>query len=210
MNDTRFHWVEDFAEPQETKGFMKAIHRREPTTFFVGDLCDLFGEWVSDDLIERVFDECAAYWHHTYIFLTKNPKRYVALDKAGKLPNRKNFWYGTTVTTQNQWMFVSKVYKTFLSIEPIMGDFPIDFIAQLRVEMFSTKPKQRIVNGINAVILGAETGNRSDKVVPQKGWIDHIVQACGIYKVSVFMKDSLLPIVGAENMRRELPWEVTR
>ena len=57
------------------------------------------------------------------------------------------------------------------------------------------------------VIIGAETGNRKNKVVPQKHWIDLICDAADITHMAVFMKDSLIPIMGEENMRREFPWD---
>ena len=56
------------------------------------------------------------------------------------------------------------------------------------------------------VIVGAETGNRSGKIIPEKEWIDRIVKDCDLRGVPVFMKDSLIPVVGEENMRREFPW----
>ncbi len=43
--------------------------------------------------------------------------------------------------------------------------------------------------------------------MPEKEWIDTICEAAAITDAAVFMKDSLIPIVGEENMRRELPWE---
>lgn len=48
---------------------------------------------------------------------------------------------------------------------------------------------------------------RAGKISVKK-WIDEIVAECDKCRVPVFMKDSLIPIVGEENMRRELPWEV--
>ena len=32
------------------------------------------------------------------------------------------------------------------------------------------------------------------------------IDVCDLRGVPVFMKDSLLPVVGEENMRREFPW----
>lgn len=55
------------------------------------------------------------------------------------------------------------------------------------------------------VILGAETGNRKGKVVPQKEWIDNMVAKCRMMGARIFMKDSLVPVVGEENMIREFP-----
>ena len=57
------------------------------------------------------------------------------------------------------------------------------------------------------VIIGAETGNRKGKVTPEKEWVDTICAAADDAHAAVFMKDSLLPVMGEENMRRELPWE---
>lgn len=42
--------------------------------------------------------------------------------------------------------------------------------------------------------------------MPKKEWIDHICEVADKNGAAVFMKDSLIPIVGEENMRREFPW----
>jgi hypothetical protein len=55
------------------------------------------------------------------------------------------------------------------------------------------------------IIIGAETGNRNNKIIPKKEWIDNICEGADITHAAVFMKDSLIPIVGEENMRREFP-----
>ena len=57
------------------------------------------------------------------------------------------------------------------------------------------------------IIIGAETGNRKDKIVPKKEWIDNICAVADKQNIPVFMKDSLIPIVGEHYMRREFPWE---
>ena len=43
------------------------------------------------------------------------------------------------------------------------------------------------------------------KVVPRAEWIEQIVSECEWHGIPVFMKDSLIPIVGERNMRREFP-----
>lgn len=57
------------------------------------------------------------------------------------------------------------------------------------------------------IIIGAETGNRKNKVLPEKEWIETICKAARLTRAAVFMKESLIPIVGEENMRREFPWQ---
>lgn len=176
-----------------------------PRTIFVGSMTDLFGEWVPDRWITDVFDACAKAPQHRYLFLTKNPKRYVELYEADKLPLEKNMWYGASVTTPEQVEKTAKRFaklpcspkqaNTFLSVEPIFFD-----IAKHNAwELFC--------RGYYAdwIIVGAETGNRKDKVIPQKAWIRNIVVDCDYNDIPVFMKDSLIPIIGEKNMRREFP-----
>ena len=57
------------------------------------------------------------------------------------------------------------------------------------------------------VIVGAETGNRKGRVIPQRSWIEDIAKECDANGIPVFMKDSLIPIVGEAAMRREFPWD---
>lgn len=68
-----------------TKGFGKTI--------FVCSMADLFGDWVPDEWIKKVFDACKAASGHRYLFLTKNPARYIRLYEAGLLPAGDEFWY---------------------------------------------------------------------------------------------------------------------
>ena len=164
----------------------------KPRTIFVCSMADLFGEWIPDEWIEEVFEACGKAPQHRYLFLTKNPNRYVSLAKAGKLPNRKNMWYGTTVTTPDESFFYSKEHNTFVSIEPIKSSFGCK--------------SHDISDIIKWVIIGAETGNHKGKTVPKREWIEDIAEDCWMNHVPVFMKDSLIPIIGEENMKREFPW----
>lgn len=185
-------------------GFRPTLHKyrldepqkwKKPRTIFVCSMADLFGEWVSDEWIEEVFEACKKAPQHRYLFLTKNPGRYVRLAYKNKLPNDRNMWYGTTLNDDNYGYFAGFYeYNVFLSIEPLLSDIGSKLL-------FTPPPYTKWV------IIGAETGNRKNKVVPQKQWIDNIVKSYGNSGMPIFMKDSLIPIVGEENMRRELPWK---
>ncbi len=113
---------------------------------FVGSMTDLFGKWVPYGWIREVFAACAAAPQHRYLFLTKNPERYVELAELGLLPENKNFWFGSTVTDDEMPFFFSECHNTFLSIEPILAPFIV-----------TNRQKA------DWIIIGAETGNR-------KGW----------------------------------------
>lgn len=168
--------------------------KKKPQTIFVCSMADLFGDWVPDEWIEEVFAACERAPQHRYLFLTKNPQRYIDLANAGKLPARDNMWYGTTAETPRTLAFSSEDHNTFVSIEPIL-------------ETFDVKHKANTMSGVDWFIIGAETGNRAGKVTPEKSWIDPIIEVCEKSGRAVFMKDSLIPIVGEENMRREVPWK---
>lgn len=161
-------------------------------TIFVCSMADLFGEWVPDSWIQAVFEACEAAPQHRYLFLTKNGQRY---EQIGLCPNRKNFWYGTTRTGANPDLEcgASDNDHTFLSIEPLLA--PLDKSTLNAIEYWGW------------VIIGAETGNRKNKVIPKKEWVDEIIKACRGAGVPVFLKTSLLEVMEGEFIQ-EYPWEV--
>lgn len=186
-------------------GFDPTFHRyrldqpakvKKPKNVFVVSMGDLFGDWVPDEWIAEVFKACEAAPQHRYLFLTKNPERYSKIIT----PEKIDCYFGTTITSITDWSnrttshLISIPYgKRFLSVEPIMGDISSTIAAY----------------PVNWVIIGGETGSRNNKVAPKREWIESIVKVCRkkFYPVPVYMKDSLIPVVGEENMIREFPWK---
>lgn len=171
-------------------GFTPTFHRyrlgdpakmEKGQDIFVCSMADLFGGWVPLKWITDVFDACLAAPQHNYLFLTKNPQRYVELDKVALLPRLDNFWYGSTVTSPDMPFFHSKHHKTFLSIEPLLEPFN----------------RANITSLTDWIIVGAETGSQKGKVVPEREWVADIVKSCQASGVPVFMKDSLLDVWGS-------------
>lgn len=165
----------------QTKGYGKTI--------FVCSMADLFGSWIPDEWIEKVFQSCLDAPNHRYLFLTKNPKRYIQLAKREMLPKDDNFWYGSTAERETDEIFYSNRHHTFASIEPIMEPFIDCYIPD-----------------VEWVIIGAETGNRSEKVIPERSWIDGIVRNLQDKHIPVFMKDSMKPLWG-DNIITQVPWK---
>ena len=158
---------------------------------FVCSMADLFGDWVPEEWIREVFKACENAPQHNYLFLTKNPNRYIELEKDRKLPWTDNFWFGSSVTKLSDkyaW-FSEKKFHWFLSVEPILED-----LGQMGEE--TSKPEW--------VIVGAETGRRKDKVVPDRKWIESLLIECRKYNIPVFMKSSLADIWG-EPLIQEFP-----
>lgn len=187
-------------------GFDPTLHRyrmsepqtwKTPRTVFVGSMTDVFSRDIPYEWIYAVFDACTDAPQHRYLFLTKNPERY--LDIIALLPKKSeypDFWYGTTVTKSADCHASGRFnVNTFLSIEPLHE--------RLSVAKGSFGDNKWI-------IIGAETGTRKGKIKPKREWIEEIVEAADLSGIPVFMKDSLTPIVGEENMRREFPWNCER
>jgi len=182
-------------------GFDPTLHRykldwpqriQQPQTIFVGSMADVFGEWVPDEWIKAVFEACAAAPWHRYLFLTKNPARYASIIDIIARVNAE-IWLGSTVTSQNDDPLTdAKFWPTFVSVEPITENVMLEEFAG---------------NLPNWVIVGAETGNRRDKVIPKREWVEDILTSCRLAKVPVFMKNNLADIWGAP-LVQEFPWEV--
>ena len=177
-------------EPQKIK---------KPQTVFVGSMADMFGDWVPDEWINEVFETCKTAPWHRYLFLTKNPKRLVKLGNSGLLPRSRNYWFGASVDAQkNIRNFESFLNNAFLSIEPLLAN-PTGF-------QIPNSP----VN-VKWVIVGAETGNRKNKITPKREWIENIVDTCREAKIPVFLKNNLVDaeVWGKDELIQEYPWEVT-
>lgn len=173
---------------------------KKPRTIFVCSMADLFGDWVPDEWIAEVFQACDAAPQHRYLFLTKNPDRYLELSrlmpKHRRPPNVAELWFGRTFTgAGHDYVHVRlPLRKTFVSIEPLL-------------RRLSYKEAVQIAGTTNWVIVGAETGHRKGKIIPEKSWIDDIAAACEDMSTPIFMKESLRELMGPD-FRQEFPWEV--
>lgn len=186
-----------------------------PRNIFVCSMADLFGEWVPDEWIKEVFAACEKAPQHRYLFLTKNPARYMKMYNARyiqqwnerhpekphrqteeyksvlTLPAHDNWWFGSTLDSmKSRRAMLGCSDHTFVSIEPLTE--------RMEVGLGSFGDDEWI-------IIGAETGNRKGKVIPRREWVEEIVEAANITGASVFMKESLRELMGSD-FRQEFPW----
>ena len=169
-------------------------HSRKARNIFVCSMADLFGDWVPLRWIRDVLDACQKAPKHRYLFLTKNPKQYDHLKTILLLPAGDRFWYGSTVTRTED--FVNRPIpaldpwcRKFLSIEPLLD----------RVDVWKMGSVPRWI------IIGAETGNRKEKVIPQRDWVDDIAIYAEIHNIPVFYKNSLRKLF-PDLPPSEFPW----
>lgn len=181
-------------------GFEPTFHRykldepqkwKKGRNIFVCSMADLFGDWVPDKWIEEVFEACDRAPQHNYLFLTKNPARYIELINNTDffVKTRNNMWFGYSYTGKESKQWWDPDYNIFASVEPILE--PIE------------------VPRCKWLIVGAETGRRKDKVIPKREWIEQIVEDCRKYNIPVFMKSSLSDIWG-EPLIQEFPTQLRK
>ena len=189
---------------------------KKSRNIFVCSMADLFGDWVPDEWIAGVFSACETAPQHRYILLTKNPARLTKMANAYNvrqwnrrhldklristseyvgvtpLPQHDNWWFGSSMDNADALRFNGGFeWNTFTSIEPLMEHM------QMGIGSFGSD---------RWTIIGAETGKRKNKIIPERAWIDNILEAAALTDVKVFMKESLRGLMG-DDFRQEFPWK---
>jgi protein gp37 len=149
---------------------------KKPSTIFVANTGDLFGEWVPDDWIHRVLTVVRETPQHTYQFLTKNPAKML------KYEFPENAWVGTTVTKQEDVWRISIIKHVsapihFVSVEPILG----------KIDTEEWK-------GTQWVIIGAESirnANTPKDVVSAQAYARPLIATINAMNIPLFIKPNL-------------------
>lgn len=184
--NNRFKITDDFSIPQFVEKRLKRIGTKKPNTYLMTSMSD-FSNW-KDEWRIKVFDKMRENSQHVYLFLTKRPE---CIQFETDL---NNVWMGVTVTTACEKDRIAtmlekiKTNNYFVTFEPLFGE-----LGSLDLD------------GIGWIVIGAETGNRKGKITAEKAWVLDIAQQAKTKNIPVFMKETLLNIVGEENMLQELP-----
>jgi protein gp37 len=190
----RFGWIKDFAKPQFFPERLEQLNSKTPQVIFMDSMSDI-ADWELDWL-EAVYKAMAENPQHKYLFLTKRirqftDKDYLLWSSRWTPSEEQDFWVGISITRQKAVPFDYERTGDFWSIEPILEPIRCNFTELTRPEW---------------VIIGAETGNRKGKIIPNREWVQDIVDQCRAAGVPVFMKSSLTKIWG-EPLIQEFPWE---
>jgi protein gp37 len=127
---------------------------------FVCSMADLFGSWIPADWITAIIDTCAAAPQFDFLFLTKNPEKYLEFEFP------VNCWLGATADTQHRADVAVDIFSQisgrikFLSCEPLLErlDFP-----------------NHGLSALDLVIIGALKGSENSPRQPQWAWVEHII-----------------------------------
>lgn len=178
----------------------------ERRNVFVCSMADLFGRWVPFAWQDEILRACLAAHGYNYLFLTKDPQNMANVirrlydDLVAQFSEHTGwenpayrmmsaFWFGSTVTNPQTPFFESGVVHTFVSIEPILQPFGENSPIFYRTDW---------------IIVGAESGTRKGKAVPEREWLEVIVKRSRETGVPLFMKSSLAEIWG-EPLIQEFP-----
>ena len=191
--NSRFGFVPCWDKPEFRPEQLKQFKSKTPKSVFIDSMSDI-GTW-KDEWLKAVIEAIRINNQHWYISLTKTDTRRL-IDRIMKFQgdNREplKLFIGKSITTQEQADAIAKNTEItdFLSVEPLLE--PIDM--------------SKVIFTTQAVIIGAETGRRKGKVIPQKKWVKDIVEQADLLGITVFMKESLRKIMSDDFRQDALPW----
>lgn len=147
---------------------------KKPRRIFICSMGDLFHEKISYRIVDNVIMAAEKAPQHTYMLLTKRPKRMREYLSGGALA--KNIWLGVTVEDR----------KTMRERLPILTTTPT---ANLGVRFVSFEPLLEHVDPkpwllyIDWVIAGGETGPYARPA--DKTWIYYLMYRCKAREIKI-------------------------
>jgi protein gp37 len=165
----------------------------KPSIIFVNSMSEI-GFWLKKWVLD-VMAKIRRSPEHVFVFLTKEYGIYSKIVNQYGITIPGNVVCGFTATTEIEYYEAAKernklnpdlAWHTMISIEPIHE------MIGLEVEEFCGIP-------FGWVIVGAETGNRKNKVLPKREWIEEMDYSCAWHmNTPIFMKGSLRELMGAD------------
>jgi protein gp37 len=154
---------------------------------FVCSMADLFGKWVPEEWIEKVFQACANSPEWEYLFLTKWPRRYSMLASLPKA------WFGASIIKQGD-------------VDRVTNDMTAFDVHDGIVRWISLEPMlEPIVFGdlswCDLVVIGAQTSTRQPEgfvpeFAPNFEWVADVVAQCRQQGVPYYLKPNLATAPG--------------
>jgi len=153
-------------------------------TVFVCSMADLFGEWVPQEWIDKVIAAVKEYKEWNFIFLTKNPKKYIGIEWP------ENAWVGTTVDTQARVEAAVEAFShieasvKFLSCEPLKEHL------QFNADEYDKEGEWLSV--FDWVIIGGQSESSGmEASQPQWEWVESLHNQARNAKCAIYWKPNL-------------------
>ena len=158
--------------PKDTK-----INPKLNNRVFTCSMGELFGPWVPDEWIGKVFENVRQNPQWTFLFLTKSPERLPALDWPS------NAWIGASIDTKARIDAVTEAFSLisgpnikFISCEPLLGEIILP---------------HKLLQNLDWFIVGAKSEGKK-KVQPKIEWVEALLNQTREYDIPVWFKDNLI------------------
>ena len=173
---------------------LKASNDPKNRRVFVCSMADLFGKWVPDAWIDKVFQSAFQNPQFEYLFLTKWPKRYSMLSE---LPMA---WLGASVIKQAD---VERIERDMTSFTAHAG-----IVRWISLEPMLESIKFNDLSWCDLVVIGAQTGTSQPDgwhapFAPKFEWVADVVQQCQEQGVPYYLKPNLVTDPGMQMTQME-------
>jgi len=176
---------------------------RKPSVIAPCWMGDLFGEWVPHDAIREVARASMRAVRHRYLWLTKNPRGYAAIDEMGVVAE-DSWLFGVSATGSSDTVarvntlrgYSPRGCERWLSLEPLLS------LEGIAGDSLYDLPL------LDWIVIGTLTGNPAMARVrtPDKAKVVQIVEDLRVVGVPVFVKDSARKHYDWPDAPQEVPW----
>lgn len=148
---------------------------QKPKRIFLDSMWDWNAKGVKEEWLLAILKKMRECSQHTFQILSKRPKQY------SRFSYPANVWLGTSIATNSDLYRIHDLTQAahknlkFVSIEPIHE----------RIIFWFSK------RFIDWIIVGAETGNKKGKIIPESDWIRRIMDNGKEESIPVFIKDNV-------------------
>jgi len=178
--------------PANTKIPKNMIGQAGANNVFVCSMADLFGKWVNQEWIDAVFKACNDNPQWNYLFLTKNPRRYLTLEFP------KTAWVGATGDNQ---MRMNNALDVFFQLKQANKKPLVTFVSAepLNEKIILNEEK---LSALDWLIIGGQSQSSGDKKrYPNVEWVESLVGQAKRFNVKIYQK----PNIGFDDRIKEYP-----
>jgi protein gp37 len=163
--------------------------RQKPARIFIDSMWDWNATGVKREWLSPIVAKMTECSQHTFLISSKRPKLYDQYDFVYP----RNVWLATSIARTEDVYRVHDLHKAvphnlkYVNIEPIHE----------RIDFWFSKT--------DWLIVGAETGHRKGKIIPDPAWIQALIDNARAEGIPCFIKNNVVDVLGEEYRIQEFP-----
>jgi protein gp37 len=163
----------EFKPHQHLERLEQLNPNQKPLKIFIDSMWDWNSKGIKEEWLKKIITKMKECPQHKFLILSKHPKKY------SRFLFPSNIWLGTSISNNNDLYRIKDLNennphnKKFVSIEPIHEKLNFWF------------------SKIDWMIIGAETGKRINKIIPQKEWIKPLINNAKKESIPIFIKNNI-------------------